>query len=173
MSDETHLVKGLLPDIDFTINIGANIGRYNSISLHTKMPVIAFELNIQHLLNSISSNKLQANTEIFPIALSNYPGILDIYGGGSDASLIQCWAGTADNFSCLIPSSTLDLVLGNLFVVEQLLIIVEIEGALKRMLVPAIKLFDMNPRPLWLVEINVAVHQPKGITMNPFLLETF
>lgn len=174
--DETRLVKKLLSDIDCVINVGANIGYYACIALNANKPVVAFEpieLNVQYLLNNIGSNKFEATAEIFPMALSDHPGVLKIYGGGSGASLIKGWAGTADDFSCLVPSSTLDLVVGNRFDQKKLLIIVDIEGAEKRMLDSANKLLDMNPKPLWLVEINGTVNQPMGVNMNPFLLETF
>lgn len=174
--DETCLVKKLLPDIDCVINIGANIGYYACIALNAKIPVVAFEpieLNVQYLLNNIGSNEFEATAEIFSMALSDRPGVLEIYGGGSGASLIKGWAGTADDFSCLVPSSTLDLVLGSRFDQEKLLIIVDIEGAEKRMLDAAVKMLEMEPKPLWLVEINGTVNQPKGVNMNPYLLETF
>lgn len=174
--DETRLVKKLLPDIDCVINIGANIGYYACIALNAKIPVVAFEpieLNVHYLLNNIESNEFESTAEIFSMALSDRPGVLEIYGGGSGASLIKGWAGTADDFSCLVPSSTLDLVLGNRFDQEKLLIIVDIEGAEKRMLDAAVKMLEMDPKPLWLVEINGTVNQPKGINMNPYLLETF
>ena len=174
--DETRLVKELLTDIDCVINVGANIGYYACIALKANIPVVAFEpieLNVQYLLNNIRSNRFEATAEIFPMALSDCPGILEIFGGGSGASLIKGWAGTADDFSCLVPSSTLDLVLGNRFDQQKLLIIIDIEGAEKRMLDAADKILEMNPRPLWLVEINGTVNQPKGVNMNPFLLDTF
>ena len=174
--DETRLVKELLTDIDCVINVGANIGYYACIALKANIPVVAFEpieLNVQYLLNNIRSNRFEATAEIFPMALSDCPGVLEIFGGGSGASLIKGWAGTAEDFSCLVPSSTLDLVLGNRFDQQKLLIIVDIEGAEKRMLDAADKMLEMNPRPLWLVEINGTVNQPKGVNMNPFLIETF
>ena len=174
--DETNLVKKLLADVDYVINIGANIGYYACIALKENVPVIAFEpieTNIQYLLNNLNANRFQSNCEVFPIALSDTVGIIKIYGGGSGASLIKGWAGTAEDFSCLVPSSTLDLVLGNRFNHERLLIIVDIEGAERRMLDAALKLLDMNPKPLWLIEINGSINQPKGVNMNPHFLETF
>jgi len=174
--DETRLVKTILPEIECVINIGANIGYYACIALKENKSVVAFEpieLNVQYLLSNISVNNFQAAAEIYALALSDKPGILKIYGGGSGASLIKGWAGTADDFSCLVPSSTLDLVLGNRFNKERLLIIVDIEGAENRMLESASKLLNMDPKPLWLVEINGTVNQPKGVNMNPYLLETF
>lgn len=174
--DETRLVKKILPNVDYLINIGANIGYYACISLSMGKPVIAFEpieLNVQYLLNNISANNFDAAFEAYPIALSDRPGIMKIYGGGSGASLIKGWAGTAEDFSCLVPTSTVDLVLGKRFLNERLLIIVDIEGAEKRLLDASDLLLEMNPKPLWLIEINGTVNQPQGIKMNPFFLETF
>lgn len=174
--DETNLVKNLLPYTDMVINIGANIGYYVCIALNSKKPVIAFEpieKNVQYLLNNISANNFQPSFELYPIALSDKPGVIKIYGGGSGASLIKGWAGTADDFCCLVATSTLDLILGKRFLGEQLLLIVDIEGAEKRMLDAALKLLDMNPKPMWLVEINGSINQPKGVKMNPYFLETF
>lgn len=174
--DESRLVKKLLSDVDYVVNVGANIGYYVCMALHEGKPVIGFEpipLNVQYLLANISANNFKESAEIFPIALSDKPGVINIYGGGSGASLIKGWANTAEDFSCLVPTSTLDLVLGNRFNKEQLLIIVDIEGAEKRMLDSANLLLEMNPKPLWLIEINGTVNQPKGVGMNPFLLETF
>jgi FkbM family methyltransferase len=174
--DETRLVQKLLPEIDCLINIGANIGYYTCMALHKNKPVIAFEpieLNFKYLLGNIFSNNFQSTVELFPLALSNKPGIVEIFGGGSGASLIKGWAGTAEDFSCLVPCSTLDLILGNRFTTEQLLIIVDIEGAEKKMLDCATQLINMDPKPLWLIEINGAINQPSGIKMNPYLLETF
>ena len=174
--EETKLVLKLLPEIDCVINIGANIGYYTCMALHNKKPVIAFEpieLNFKYLLGNIFANDFQSTAELFQLALSNKPGIVEIFGGGSGASLIKGWAGTAEDFSCLVPCSTLDLILGDRFSAERLLFIVDIEGAEKKMLDSATQLINMDPKPLWLVEINGAINQPLGIKMNPYLLETF
>lgn len=174
--DETRLVKKLLPNVDFLVNVGANIGYYVCVAMEAGKPVIAFEpieLNVQYLLNNIHSNNFKVSSEIYPLALGDHPGIQRIYGGGSGASLIKGWAGTADDFSCLVPSSTLDLVLGQRFDNQKLLIIVDIEGAEKSMLEAASKFIEMSPKPLWLIEINGTVNQPHGVNMNPYFLETF
>ena len=34
-------------------------------------------------------------------------------------------------------------------------------------------MLNMKPKPIWLVEISVKEHQPKGISVNPNLLKTF
>lgn len=41
------------------------------------------------------------------------------------------------------------------------------------MLDGAKNLLDMNPKPIWLVEVSGEEHQPQGIKINPNLLATF
>ena len=68
--DETRLVQAILPEVDYVVNIGANIGYYACIALRENKPVIAFEpieLNVQYLLNNISANNFKVAAEIFPI----------------------------------------------------------------------------------------------------------
>ena len=112
--------------------------------------------------------------EIFPpMALSNQVGIIEIYGGGTGASLLKGWAGTPESYVTLVPCSTMDRVLGNRFQGSKTLMIVDIEGAEKLMLEGAAAFVAMEPKPVWLVEISVGEHQPKGIKINPNLLSTF
>jgi hypothetical protein len=51
--------------------------------------------------------------------------------------------------------------------------IVDIEGAERRMLDGASSLLGMSPKPVWMVEISIGEHQPKGVTINPDLFSTF
>jgi len=173
---ETELVKTILPKIDVLINIGANIGYYACHALKNQKKVIAFEpieLNVQYLLRNINSNDWQKDCEIYPIALSNQVGIIEIYGGGTGASLLKGWAGAAESYKTLVPCATLDNVLGKRLDGQKVFVIVDIEGAEYMMLEGASYLLDMNPKPIWLVEICVEEHQPQGIKINPNLLKTF
>ena len=173
---ETNLVKKLFPKVDYVVNIGANIGYYVCQALHSNKKVFAFEpieTNLKYLLRNIKANNWQDNCEIFPVALSNKANIIEIYGGGTGASLIKGWAGTPEKFSTLVPCLTLNDVLGDRLKGNNVLVIADIEGAENMMLEGATKLLDMNPKPIWLVEITGKEHQPKGTKINPFLLETF
>ena len=173
---ETELVKKMLPKIDVLVNIGANIGYYVCHALHSGKKVIAFEpmeLNIQYLLRNIKANEWQKNCEIMPIAVSNEVGIIEIYGGGTGASLVKGWAGTAESYKTLVPCSTVDNILGNRLEGQKVFVIVDIEGAENMMLEGATKLLDMYPKPIWLIEISGEEHQPQGIKINPNLLATF
>ena len=173
---ETKIVQKIFPKVDLVINIGANIGYYVCQALNNNKKVIAFEpmdTNLKYLMRNIKANGWQENCEIYPVALSNKTNIVEIYGGGTGASLIKGWAGTPEEYSTLVPCLTIDDVLGNRFDGKNIFIIVDIEGAEKLMLEGATKLLDMIPKPIWLVEITGAEHQPEGIKINPNLLDTF
>jgi FkbM family methyltransferase len=174
--EETALVKKIMPNIEIVLNIGANIGYYVCLALHQKKEVIAFEPsydNVRYLLENVYANEWQDNCQIFPIALSNKIGIVEIFGGGTGASLLRGWAGIDEDYKSLVPCTTLNTVLGNTLFGRKLLVIVDIEGAENPMLQGASNILEMSPKPIWLIEISVAEHQPAGIAINPDLLATF
>ena len=173
---ETEIVREQLKNSDILINIGANIGYYCCIALDKGIPVVAFEpvdSNLKFLYANMKANAWDAGIEIFPIALSNNKGLLEIYGGGTGASLVEGGAGTSSNYKRLVPVNTLDNVLGDRFDGKSVFILVDIEGAEKEMLDGASYLLNMEPKPIWMIEITVSTHQPKGVDINPHLLSTF
>lgn len=122
---------------------------------------------------NIRANSWDEKIEVFPLALSDRAGITQIYGGGTGASLIKGWAGASDYFVDLVPVSTLDIVVGSRFHGSKTLVIVDIEGAESLMLQGACKFENARPKPVWFVEISVSEHHPDGVSINPYLLETF
>jgi FkbM family methyltransferase len=171
---ETALIQKFFPLVSVVINIGANIGYYCCLALSEGKHVVAFEpmpINQKYLLRNVRSNEWSNSFECYPIALSDKVGLADIFGGGTGASLIKGWAG--QNYSTIVPVSTLDIVLGHRFVIDQTLIIVDIEGAEYGMLKGASRLLDAECRPIWFIEISIAEHQPCGVDINPNLMETF
>jgi FkbM family methyltransferase len=173
--DETLLIRTLVQDADVFINIGANIGYYCCHALDLGKPIIAFEpvqRNLLYLYKNIKANQWK-NAEIFPIALSNQVGILEIYGGNTGASVIKGWAGIPESYVTLVPSSTIDQVLGNRLNGKKALVLVDVEGAEKMMLEGASKFLNSEPKPVWVVEINSKDHQPEGVQINPNLERTF
>jgi FkbM family methyltransferase len=174
--EEALLVRRLLKEADVVINVGANVGFYCCLSLHEKKQVVAFEPiapNLRCLYKNITANHWQDKIEIFPIAVSNKTGLLEIFGGGTGASLIKGWSGTPENYVEWVPVSTLDIVLGSRFVGKRCLFIVDIEGAELGMLEGASQMLAADPKPIWLVEVSIAEHQPKGVSLNPNLISTF
>ena len=173
---ETNLVKKIFLKVDCVVNVGANIGYYVCQALQSNKKVFAFEpieKNLKYLLKKIRANNWQENCEIYPVALSNKTNIVEIYGGGTGASLIKGWSGTPESYSTLVPCLTLNEVFGNRLDGYKIFVIVDIEGAENMMLQGATALLDMNPKPIWFIEISVSEHQPEGTKINPNILETF
>lgn len=177
--DETALVKKILQYTDVFINIGANIGYYCCTALYfgkKTLEVVAFEPNyhnLLYLLQNIKANAWESRVEIFPIAVSNGVGVIEIYGGGPQASLVKGWGGRSDQYVVLAPCSTLDNILGSRFLGQQCFCLVDIEGAERMMLEGSLFFEDRNPKPIWMVEITVSENQPEGLRLNPHLRSTF
>jgi len=111
--------------------------------------------------------------EVHPLALCNNVGIVEIYGGGTDASLLKGWGGTPEQHITMVPCSTLDNILVSRFKNKKCFVIVDIEGAEQLMLEGATSIINMFPKPIWMMEISISEHQPMGIKINPNLLSTF
>jgi len=174
--EETQIVKQILPSVDSVINVGANIGYYCCIALSQGKEVVAFEpihLNLQYLFRNIKANHWESQIEIYPMALSDKVGVIEIYGGGTGASLVKGWAGTPEQSVTLVPTTTLDNVLGARFQGKKCFVLVDIEGAEQSMLEGASLIMDMRPKPIWMTEIAISEHQPKGVSINPHLSSTF
>jgi FkbM family methyltransferase len=172
---ETELVRRLLKNVNILVNVGANVGYYCCHALSLGKPVIAFEpmeRNLRYLCKNIKANDGDG-VEIFPIALSNHIGVLEIYGGNTGASVVKGWAGIPESYRTLVPCSTMDVVLGSRLHGKRVLILVDIEGAEKSMLEGAKLMLTNDPKPIWLVEVVTKENQPQGVEINPNFMSTF
>lgn len=172
---ETKLVRKLLNEVDILVNVGANVGYYCCHALSMGKPVIAFEpmeRNLRYLCKNIKANGWDT-VEIFPVALSNHTGILEIYGGNTGASVVKGWAGIPESYKTLVPCSTMDIVLNTRLLGKKALILVDIEGAEKWMLEGAGIMLDSDVAPTWIVEIASKELQPEGTKINPNFKSTF
>jgi FkbM family methyltransferase len=172
---ETELIRGILKRVDVLVNVGANVGYYCCHALSLGIPIIAFEpieRNLRYLYKNIKINGF-SGAEIYPIALSDFVGVLEIYGGNTGASVIKGWAGIPESYVTLVPSSTMDVVLGTRLQGKKVLLVVDVEGAEKNVVQGATKMLANNPKPTWVVEITTTDHQPTGIAMNPNLKSIF
>ena len=175
-SDVARIVTKCLKRVDVFINIGANIGYYCCIALSNAKHTIAFEpieLNLRYLYKNIRANNWQNDIEVFPLALSNTVGLTEIYGGSTGASLIKGWAGTPEHYVRLVPTSTLDTVIGGRLSGKRCLILADIEGGEQSMLQGAGRMLSSEPKPIWLLEVSVAEAKYGGLEVNPNLLATF
>lgn len=174
--EETEVIKKLLQNVDVLVNVGANIGYYCCIALNLDKSVVAFEpiaINLKYLLTNIIVNNWGDKIEIFPLALSNKVGVIEIYGGGTGASLVKGWANIPEQYVSFVPTSTMDIVLGSRFQDRRCLVLVDIEGSEKRMLEGATSFLCAKQKPIWMVEISILEHQPRGVNINPDLYDTF
>jgi len=172
---ETELVRKILKDVDVLVNVGANVGYYCCHALSLGITVIAFEpiqRNLRYLCQNIKANGW-SGAEIYPVALSNRVGVLEIYGGNTGASVVKGWAGTPESYVTLVPSSTMDVVLGTRLQGKRALILVDAEGAEKWVLEGATIMLVNDPKPIWVVEITIKGHQPYGVEINPNFKSTF
>jgi FkbM family methyltransferase len=164
--EETQIIIKLLPKVDIFVDIGANLGYYTCLALLNNKPVISFEpqqQNLECLFKNLAINGWTDNVEVFPLALSEKPGLLTLYGAsGPSASLIKNWASYSSSFKKVVPVSTLDTVLANRFSSEQLFIKIDVEGAEYQVLKGAITILQLITKPIWLLEVCLEEFHPEG-----------
>jgi len=166
---ETELALKILDDVDVLVNVGANVGYYCCHALNKGKSVVAFEpihQNLQYLCRNIKTNGW-SGVEIYPVALHNKPGVLEIYGGDTGASIIKGWANIPESYVTLVPSSTMDIIIGDRLKGKKTLIIIDVEGAEKGVIEGASQMLAMEPKPIWMIEIVATENQAHGIEMNP------
>jgi FkbM family methyltransferase len=129
--------------------------------------------NLHYLLANIRNNGWTGYAEVFPVALGEKTDILQMWGGGTGASLVKGWASTPEGYVTQVPILSLDRVLGGAIKGKLALILVDIEGAELMMLQGAAQTLSNEPRPIWIVEVSTTEHQPAGTTMNPNFAKTF
>jgi FkbM family methyltransferase len=173
-TEEVELIKKNLLNLDVFIDVGANIGFYTCLAHSLGKYVVAIEpqpQNLYCLYANLNNNNCQ-NAEVFPLGLSNKPGLLTLYGAsGPSASLVSGWAGYSNNFKSVIPVNTLDTLLGDRFLGKKLFIKIDVEGAEYNVLRGALKTLCVSPRPTWFIEICLNEFHPDG--MNPDYEATF
>lgn len=172
--EETAIFQRCIQDYDVVVNIGANVGYYCCLALKAGKRVIAFEphpTNLKILYANLWANGWQDQVEIYPVALADKPGIVRMFGCGTGASLVEGWAGAHD--FTLVPALALDTLLENRFPSERIFFLMDVEGAEWFVLQGAKRVLAKQPKPQWMVEIAVQEHQPSGVKINPYLLQTF
>jgi FkbM family methyltransferase len=174
--DEVRVVQALLRQTDVFINVGANFGYYCCFALQAARRVVAIEPvpnNLQCLYRNLIANGWADRAEVLPVAIGARRGLVDIFGGGTAASLLEGWAGIPSTYRQTVPLTTLDECVASRFGDQRCFILVDVEGAELDVLKGAGALLNAPNRPIWMMEISVDEHLPDRMKLNPNLRETF
>lgn len=171
--DETQLLQRVAKNTDVFVDVGANIGYFVCLMRALDKHVVAIEpsrKNVEYLVVNLSENHWN-DVEVLPVGLAANTGILELYGGGTGASLIPKWAGASRVLHSKIPINTLDNLLGTRFHGRRLVIKIDVEGAELDVLRGAQRTLAMTPTPKWLIEICLTENHPDGL--NPDYVKVF
>jgi FkbM family methyltransferase len=166
--EETRLLNELMRDAEVFIDVGANIGFYTALARSLSRRTIAIEPLSQNL-RYLYANLLQngwSDVEVYPVGLSAQPGLAELYGASTGASLVSGWANAPKTLKRTISLSTLDIIIGNRFPGRPLLIKVDVEGAEHSVLKGASEIMRREPKPTWLIEICLTEHHPLGMNSH-------
>ena len=171
-SGEVALLRGYLAKSDAFIDVGSNCGFYSMLACQAGVPVLCFEPNAenyQFLLRNISHNRFVA--EAYQMALSDRPGVLELFGGGEGASLVPNWGGMRSTYSQLVAANTLDNLTAGRFLGARIFVKIDAEGHEFPILAGAGNLMSRTPSPIWLIEHGLTENYDGGI--NPNFLALF
>ena len=171
--EESSLIRHYLEEASVFVDVGANVGYFTCIARQMGRRVIAIEpciQNLDFLYMNLSANGW-TDVEVFPVCLGEKPGLSILYGWGTGASMVRQWAGCSDFQQRSVPISTLDIVLGDRFDGEEIVIKVDVEGLEYPVLRGAQRTLKRFPSPVWLVEVCLTEHHPAGI--NPHFQNVF
>lgn len=171
--DETKMLSTLMMKHDVFVDVGANIGFYCCLAKSLNNYVVAFEPDTSNLqilnLNLAVNNWI--DVEVFPMGLAEKPGVAQLYGFGTGASLIPDWAGVPSSLNNSIALTTLDIALSNRFEDKRVLIKIDVEGAEIGVLKGALKILKTYQNLTFLIEVCLTEHHPQGV--NPNFYEVF
>src|ERR1035441_3927894 len=172
--EETRAFLECLESRSVCVDVGANVGFYSCLAATRGKQVVAFEplpRNLAFLHRNLAQNNF-TNVEVYPLALSDEPGVMPLYGHADTASLIAGWASAIDTEHVPVTVTTLDMIIADRFQGVPIIIKLDVEGLELQVLNGAARTLRLNPKPAWLVEIfltNSAI--PNGI--NDRFLDTF
>lgn len=156
-AEESALFLTLAKRASVCIDIGANLGWFTCLAASQGLRVVAFEpsqWNLTFLYSTLAYNDFP-DVEVYPLALTQEPGLMKLYGQGAVSSLLAGWHGSKQVSTTLVPTTTLDLTVAQRFAGQPLVIKVDVEGFEWEVLNGARKVLALDPKPIWLVEIQL------------------
>ncbi len=171
--EERAVFERYLASADVCIDVGANIGLYTCLARSRGKHVVAIEplpRNLMFLNRNIALNGFN-DIEIFPVGVGAHPSVAPIYGFSDIASFVPGWSRGAAVHSERVELSTMDILIGDRFAGQRLLIKIDVEGFELDVLRGAARLLARTPKPVWMIE--VLLDNPLAGTINPSFEETF
>jgi FkbM family methyltransferase len=174
--NERREFERLLEYVSICVDVGANVGIYSCIARSRDKKVLSVEplrQNLRFLYANLLKNDY-GDVEVFPLGLSNEPGLRNIYGFGAVASFLKNWSPSSDARSETAPVSTLDILLSGRFGGERMLIKIDVEGHEFEVLQGSQQVLKRTPQPIWIVEITLTnpltgrTHEKFGETFRFF-----
>ena len=165
--EEIKCIKSLLSESQVFVDIGANIGLYTCIARSMGKEAVAIEPvpeNLWWLYMNLSANGWE-NTEVFPLAVSTRPHLMELFGDATGASAVAGWANQPKTMKRFVPCSTFDKVVFDRIQGRKALIKIDVEGGELSVLQGAVKSLASDVRPTWLIEVCYDENHPAG--MNP------
>lgn len=162
-SEELDLLASQLTSADVLVDCGANAGLFTCLAASQGVPVIAVEPSVRNLAvlyRNIQENGFRVPIEIYPVALSDQPGIASLFGRGQGASLVAGWGDLPTYDSNTVPVLTLDGVLGQRFDGKRIVIKIDVEGGEWNVLKGATHTLQQRPRLL--MELSLFKNHPDG-----------
>lgn len=156
------------------VDVGAHHGYFVAIAKQGGAHAIAIEPlrdNLQVLYENLMLNEW-SDVEVFPVAVAARPGMAELYGTGTGASLLPNWAGSSDVWHRRVAVTTLDIVLGDRFAGRKMFVKVDAEGSELDVLNGAGVVLGRAEETVWMIEICFRENQPGG-EINPQFAETF
>ena len=157
-TDEIKAFLELTKTHDAVLDIGANVGLYTCLAGSCGKHTIAIEpapRNLKYLYRNIRENKFIC-VQVYPFGLAAQRGLGHIYGYGGTSSFVPGWAQARKSHSTLVEMATLDIITSGGFQHQKLLIKIDVEGYELDLLAGAAATLEMNPKPTWLVEIQLS-----------------
>ena len=171
--DERKVFDNELGAADVCVDIGANVGFYACLARQRGKRVVAIEplaQNLFFLYRNLTINNF-TDVEVFPVGLAGKPGLEVIYGFSDIASFIPGWSRAADSKFEQVALSTLDILMGDRFTGQRLLIKIDVEGFEFEVLKGASRILESSPKPTWIVE--VLLRNPLNGMINQHFCDVF
>ncbi|MCY3873083.1 MAG: FkbM family methyltransferase [Rhodobacteraceae bacterium] len=155
---ERKFVSKLLPNVDLFVNFGAHHGYYCCMALKANVQTIAFEPipeNCAMIAKNVRENGLEENFSLFPMAVSNKTGIVEMYGlNRPTTSLLKGCSPTSHLKTWHVPVHKIDdVVQASAFQGKKILVLMDIEGSEAFALECGKTLLNSDPKPIWIIEI--------------------